>query len=366
MKALLLTALLVLTIGCRKPQLSVAPPPVQMSPASGVLAAAGFSRIKETRELEIGHAPIPRLPARGERLFYVSLNGHFYQVNLNTLETEGDVKLTDGLYGTPALNYPLMFFSTERGHDGLQVYDLIRAKTVKELEVSPARVSPVIAASHLIHCALDGRISAFALPGLQKKWSVDLGQRIMADPLVSGGNILITGRDGHLASYRAGDGMLNWSIDLDDAFYTTPALWQNHLYWAAYSGKVYKISEESGAREGTYNGHAPIYQSPRINATGLYVPYADGTLKAFETGTKKVRWTQHLDGPFSAPLLLTNNVLYSSQMSRKFYILSLQDGAILQMEEPGGRPLSQPLQTDDRLYLMVSPGIIKEYQHEKK
>ncbi len=362
MKILLLTSLLLLTLACRRPQLPAVPP----GPAAGLARVEGFSRIQATRELKIGHNPVQRLPARGAYLFYASLNGYFYQINLTTLETEGDVKLTEGMSGTPALAYPLIFFTSEKGNDGLVVYDLRMAKTVRKLDLEEAQASPVIIGDRLIHCALGGRISAFALPGLQKEWSVELGQPIVADPLASEGNILITGRDGYLASYRAEDGVLNWSLDLRDAFYTAPAQWQNHLYWAAYSGKVYKIDKNTGARLLTHEGPAPVYQSPRVNASGLYVPYADGTLRAFDTASTAIRWTQRLDGPFSAPLLLTANVLYSSQMSRKFHILSTDDGTILQTVEPGGRVLSQPLQTADRLYLMISPGIIKEYKRHEK
>ncbi len=363
MKILFLSFLLLFTFGCRRPMLPASPADGVSATRTGVLNVNGFNRIKEIRELEIGHNPIRQLAVLGNRLFYVSLNGYFFQVNLESFKTEGNVKLTDGISGAPAVAYPLLFFSSEKGNDGLLVYDLKKAETVRRLDTEAGQASPVIVANRLIHCALNGRITAFSLPGLQKMWSVELGQPIVADPLVSGDNVLITGQDGHLASYRAGDGMLNWSIDLKDAFYTPPAHWQAHLYWAAYSGNVYQIDENTGERLRTYKGTVPVYQSPRANATGLYVPYADGTLRAFKTTSADVRWTRKLDGPFSAPLLLTSRVLYCSQMSRKFYILSLGDGSVLQTEEPDGRVLSQPLQIAGHLYLMISPGIIKEYQN---
>ncbi len=361
MKYLVLIILTLLAFSCARPRLNRAPamPPVaRETPAM----LKGFSALIEGRSLEIGHNAIPRLLRRDNLLFYITLDGYYYQVNLNTLESEGDIRINEGIRGTPVMNYPLLFFSTARGNEGMPVYDLKRARVIREEALGQSVSSMLLAGDRLMHCAADGRITALTTPSLKTAWSVELGQDIVSDALIEGKNLIVGGRDGRLASYRLRDGQLNWSIDLPDAFYTAPVLSQKALYWAAYSGTVYRVNTGTGEKEQTLPGSVPVYQSPAVNDSLLFVPYGDGRLIAFSQNNGRALWARQLDGPFSAPLLLTANVLYCSQMSEKFYILSLENGTILHEAKLSGRSLSTPLQWKKRLFLFLSPGIIQEYK----
>ncbi len=353
--------LMLLAFSCARPRLNRAP----AMPSAGRKTPAmlkGLTAIKEARRLEIGHNAIPRLFRREHLLFYLTLDGYFYQVNLNTLESEGDIRINEGMRGTAALDYPLLYFSTARGNEGVSVYDLNRARVVREEPLGTSVSSMLLAGDRLVHCAADGRITVLMTPSLKSAWSVELGQDIVADALIDGENLIVGGRDGRLASYRLRDGRLNWSIDVPDAFYTGPLLSQKALYWAAYSGTVYGINTDTGQKEHTFPGSTPVYQSPVDNDSLLFVPYADGRLIAFYKKNGRALWARQLDGPFSAPLLLTANALYCSQMSEKFYILSPENGTILHEQKLSGRSLSAPLQWKKRLFLFLSPGTIQEYK----
>ena len=113
-----------------------------------------------------------------------------------------------------------------------------------------------------------------------------------------------------------------WAASAGGGYYTTPALYENKVYAAGYSGNLIKVDEKTGNKDWEYSLKSLNLSSPLIAGSIVYIGDASGDLHAVDINTGKNIWVFNTEGQIKASPSYSVGVVY----------LTSEDGFIYAIE----------------------------------
>lgn len=207
--------------------------------------------------------------------------------------------------------------------------------------------SPQIAGGVVYFGSSDGNVYALDANTGSQRWKFQTGDVVHASPAIADGRVFVGSWDGNFYALDAATGALAWTLEAgrdpkihnqqgfqasalvvggrvlvgcrDSIFYALDAktgakLWtmSNHGSWvvgsasargdAIYfatsdSGKLYGVDAKTGAKQLELDFHTwPMFSSPAIAGSMLYIGSNRGTLDAIDLDAKRVAWSFSTDG----------------------------------------------------------------------
>ena len=313
-------------------------------------------RITQTKSLN-GLPYFSFLQYSGE-LIYTTHNGKLYFTQLNDFYNTRNTQIAVGIGAAPTIHNKTLFIPVNKGKYGLVAYDITSAKYQWELSGKFSQSSPIVNNNLVIHTSTDGSVGAYDIDYADRKWEINIDDRILNNLALAANNLVVLTQNGTIRSYNPNSGSLNWSLQIDDAFYASPVVNSSFVFVAGYKGTITKIDLLKGDILNSYHTQVAIYQTPALDDSFLYVPKANGHLTALDIKNLNEQWTLELEGPFTTSPLVSNSEVIIGTATRKMYRVNKINGTVIQVIELEGRPRSQPVYHENKIYISYEPDYL--------
>jgi len=174
--------------------------------------------------------------------------------------------------------------------------------------------SPALADGVVYVGSADGNLYAIDQETGAQKWKVDTGEPIVSSPAVANGLVYFVGSDGALYAVGAPTGAHKWRFatggerrfeaknlhgmtpaaqampDPMDHFLSSPAVFNNRVYFGSSDGKVYAVDATSGVLQWSFATGDVVHASPTIANNTIYIGSWDSYFYALDAESGQERW----------------------------------------------------------------------------
>lgn len=206
----------------------------------------------------------------------------------------------------------------------------------------------------------------------QVQWLSDFfGGHPHSSPALSedGQTIYVGANSNYLYSLKASTGQTNWRFQTGGAIKGTPAVWQNHIYFASWDGYFYKLDPQGSLvwKTDVEKSQSSATFSKKLDMA--FISSSAGKTFGFElTGGKKV-WEHKGVGPFmSSPVLVIDEktgkeLLYGNCHRFSVCQFDPKSGSIGREFRFDSRVSSVPLIENGQMYISTdgAGGFVKWY-----
>ncbi|GEM_PF-4025934 len=350
---------LIILAACQKPQL-ISDHSIRIEPYPALgnnIRGRNFQRVyipdtlKFEKEISLNGTPTPVMQVVVKQLFFTTYNGYLFSVYILPPFEKAKIKISPASSAPPAFTERFCFIANERGSAGLTAYDLFFAHKMWQLSGYWSRSMPLVADSLVYHASLEGTLLSLESESGKIKWQYETGHKILTDISLSGRNLVSVCRNGLVTNMDAEQGWVRWQVALDAPVYIRPVISDKYVFIGSFNGNIYQIDLESGALLNKINLKQPLLQALAEDGRYLYAVDVNGTLHVFSTDSLQESWIFQMEGPPSAPLLVTENSVLLGSSQRWFYLLEKSTGKVWQKMKLPGRLASLPAVTSQRVFL---------------
>ena len=174
--------------------------------------------------------------------------------------------------------------------------------------------SPAIADGVVYVGSADGNLYAIDQESGAQKWKIDTGEPIVSSPAVANGLVYFVGSDGALYAVVAASGGPKWRFatggerrfeaknlhgltpaaqampDPMDHFLSSPAVFNNRVYFGSSDGKVYALDAATGVLQWSFATGDVVHASPTIANNTIYIGSWDSYFYAIDAESGQEKW----------------------------------------------------------------------------
>ena len=307
----------------------------------------------------------------GSRLFTASTHGQVTAIDPqtgNTLwQTQTGIPVSAGV--TVAGQHVLV-----GGRNGVLVaLDETTGKILWQAHASSEILAPpATTPTRVVVKSIDGHVTAFSAQSGKQLWSAfdkqpELILHGSSSPRIAGNSVFAGFEDGTLARYNLTTGRQQWRqtvatptgifpitrmVDID----SDPVVAGNHLFTAAWQGRVARLDTETGHIEWTQP--VSTYTALAHDGRAVYLSDAKGTVHAFAAHSGKTLWTQPaLEARVLTGPALAGQTLVVGDAEGWVHFLNKQNGQLVTRYKAGGGGIfATPLVAGNTIYLLTRDG----------
>ena len=190
--------------------------------------------------------------------------------------------------------------------------------------------TPVIAGDLVYLSGYNGKVHAFDVPTMEKRWSYPVEEYLK--PIVGGlalysDKLYFGTSDGRLFALDATKGIKKWEFQAGNKFWTTPVVSKGTVFIGSFDKKLYAVDAETGKQKwefltgGTITATALVYQDT------VYIGSFDRKLYALDAATGSKKWEFEAENWFWATPVPYENAIYAGCLDGNVYVLNSQTGA---------------------------------------
>jgi outer membrane protein assembly factor BamB len=219
---------------------------------------------------------------------------------------------------------------------------------------APPATVPAIGADHVFTALQTGIVAAHRLADGVEAWRVDLATEL---PVAIEGDRVFVAAGEAIHALRGSDRTVLWRVP--SGALTAPMLVQSGWLIAASAGTLaaYRTSD------GTLVWHQDNGEErlpPTIEGDNLYVPLADGRLRALELATGRTRWEQRFDGAPGEVLAFPDR-LFLGAGDKYFYSVRADSGELAWRWSVGAAFRGRPAADDSRIYVAAMDNVLRAF-----
>ena len=183
------------------------------------------------------------------------------------------------------------------------------------------------------------------------QWRFAADGQLIASPAVDGERIYAASTAGTLYAIDRRSGSQVWKYTVKGRITSTPAVRDGRIYFAAYDGSFYALSSSDGSLAWSFqteserrftaknlHGIQPAGElkpdpwdtylsSPAIWEDKVYFGSGDGNVYALDARTGALRWKFHTGDVVHASPTIAKGIVYIGSWDRNFYALDARDGS---------------------------------------
>ncbi len=187
-----------------------------------------------------------------------------------------------------------------------------------------------------------GRFCAFSQSDGQLVWAVDASHEIVAGACVIARKLVCFPFQHRMAALNIENGAKVWELRTNDLVGSSPAYWQDSVYFGSGDGNVYAANAETGALTWTFAAEMEVMSSPAVWEGHVYVGSADNKLYCLSASTGMPIW-EFMTGAeiYGAPAVLRDRVFVGSA-DHRLYCLDAKTGRRAWEFQTGGEIHGSP------------------------
>lgn len=285
----------------------------------------------------------PTLLAVNGYLFFCTLDGRLYTLNINTGHKIGRIKTEGSHEATCAYYKGKLIIASRYGELTLANYDLENGKYLWKIDAGDIASEPLITDEGIFVSALYKHIDKYHFDSGEKLWSFETEDQHRSSPALSK-NVLVVGCDnGIIYALNAKSGKLKWKFKTGASVFTTPSIWDETVFIGSLDSVFYALNLSDGALLWSFRANSPIYQSAATDGMNVIFGSSDGRLYCLNAETGQEIWRFQANSVVSTPPVISGRVVYFGSLDRHYYGLSLQDGKKLWQFATKGRIRTAPV-----------------------
>lgn len=310
----------------------------------------------------------------GGKLFVGVQRGFFYCIDVEHARKDWIFKAQGAIYASARVDGENVYFADTKG----AIYALNK-KTGKLVWISKIDgevvSAPLIQDGKIYFVTLAKELAALDISNGNLLWQTrqrvkDSSFTIMgaADPVFYNGMILVGYSDGTLVAHSVVDGSARWVKQLGDrtqAFHDVDAtilIVGKLAYLSSADGKFYALNPENG--QTVWEVPVGSVNSAALAGNNLYLA-AGGILYSFEADSGKTIWEQNFEvTEISSPAIYEKWIAVVATQG-KIYVLDRQSGDVLFSWFVKGGGFSNPVISDNQLFLLSNASRLYSFKFKK-
>jgi outer membrane protein assembly factor BamB len=298
-------------------------------------------------------------------LFFGMRNGYLAAVDIVDGDLEGKKNLGDACAVPPTVYNNILYQAFEIGSYGLIAYDVSDGSSIWALDGHYSRSSPVIVNELALFQSLRGEVICFNYLTGEEIWRQSLNKGIRNSPAFKDNVLITVTLDGTIYAFDSTSGNIMWELNLNAPVFADPVIDGERLYVASHAGTLFVIELRSGQLLSNKEFSIELFNSPTIDQNSIYIASGNGTLISINKSSLENNWIFSGEGPISGPALVTNSYVYIATMAQKLYIISKNDGQLIQKIELVGRARSAPIINQGKLILACESKQVIAYVEDR-
>lgn len=298
-------------------------------------------------------------------LFFGMRNGYLAAVDIVDGDLEGKKNLGDACAVPPTVYNNILYQAIEIGSYGLIAYDVSDGSSIWALDGHYSRSSPVIVNELALFQSLRGEVICFNYLTGEEIWRQSLNKGIRNSPAFKDNVLITVTLDGTIYAFDSTSGNIMWELNLNAPVFADPVIDGERLYVASHAGTLFVIELRSGQLLSNKEFSIELFNSPTIDQNSIYIASGNGTLISINKSSLENNWIFSGEGPISGPALVTNSYVYIATMAQKLYIISKNDGQLIQKIELVGRARSAPIINQGKLILACESKQVIAYVEDR-
>lgn len=294
----------------------------------------------------------------------------------------------------PALSQEATLFRGNLQHTG--TYDATGAPQFSKIKWkfhTGGRVisSPAVANGLAYVGSTDGNLYAVDLDSGAQKWKFETKVRVTSSPAVSDGVVYFGSYDGKFYAVDAGSGQLKWKFqtagerrfaakhihgiqpatetmpDPFDFYLSSPAVWNEAVYFGSGDGNVYALDAASGTLKWKFQTGDVVHASPAIANGTLFIGSWDSFFYALDAATGKEQWRFKTGEDhdiynqvgIQSSAAVMNGLVYFGCRDSNFYALDAATGQKKwAFSNKGSWVITSPAVRDGKVYFATSDSAL--------
>lgn len=298
-------------------------------------------------------------------LFFGMRNGYLAAVDIIDGDLEGKKNLGDACAVPPTVYNNILYQAFEIGSYGLIAYDVSDGSSIWALDGHFSRSSPVIVNELALFQSLRGEVICFNYLTGEEIWRQSLNKGIRNSPAFKDNVLITVTLDGTIYAFDSTSGNIMWELNLNAPVFADPVIDGERLYVASHAGTLFVIELRSGQLLSNKEFSIELFNSPTIDQNSIYIASGNGTLISINKSSLENNWIFSGEGPIFGPALVTNSYVYIATMAQKLYIISKNDGQLIQKIELVGRARSAPIINQGKLILACESKQVIAYVEDR-
>ncbi|BCS33399.1 hypothetical protein TBR22_A26260 [Luteitalea sp. TBR-22] len=221
----------------------------------------------------------------------------------------------------------------------------LRVRWSTELDGPPSATLATDGTRVFVPLATGGVIGVTAETGALV-WKAEVSTTVA--PAVADGHVYIVGGDA-LQALEAATGRAAWRVPLSSGISAPLVARSGWVIGALDTGEVVAWRGDDGTEVWRQKVGAPVVAAPAINGERLYLPGADGLVRALQIKTGAPIWTTSLGGSIVTIAPLGARV-YVGSTDNFFYCLDDDKGRVRWRWRAGADPVGAAIADDDRVF----------------
>ena len=215
--------------------------------------------------------------------------------------------------------------------------------------------SPLVV-NHVIYVASSyGRIYAFNESG-KELWKRDIENGIYTTPAFYNNRLYFGAEDYNLYALSSDRGEILWRFKADSrTVASSPVVSGNTLYFGCYSGYFYAIDSDSGKEKWKFKAGDSIFSTALIRDGAVYFGSNDGNLYSLNESDGKVRWKYHSGSRVGGTPAFDNGVIYVTS-GRRLCALAPDSGNVLWSHDFPGRVKTSATVSGTDIFVCLENG----------
>ena len=243
--------------------------------------------------------------------------------------------------------------STKGASAGLPLFPL-RVRWTTELDGPPSATLATDGTRVFLPLATGGIIDVAADTG-SLLWKAEVSTTIA--PAAADGRVYVVGGEA-LHALEAATGRVVWRVPLGGGISAPLVARAGWVIGATDGGDIVAWRGDDGTQVWRQKVGAPVVAAPAINGERLYVPGADGQVRALQVATGAPIWTSALAGSIVTIAPLGARV-YVGSTDNYFYCLDDDKGRVKWRWRAGADPVGAAIADEDRVYFSSLDTIVR-------
>jgi outer membrane protein assembly factor BamB len=220
------------------------------------------------------------------------------------------------IYGTPAVSGELVYVGGYNGKVYAFALPALSKRWVYPLEdnLEPIVGGLVVAGGGVYFGDSDGTIRALDAATGDKLWEFKTGDKIWATPAVSGDTLLIGSFDKKLYALNIADGSKIWELATEGAIMATPLVHNGTVYIGSFDRHLYAVNLTDGSELWKFKGENWFWATPVVYEKTIYVGCLDKKVYALQADTGNKVAEFDLESPVSSsPIVVDGSIIFASK-----------------------------------------------------
>lgn len=282
-------------------------------------------------------------------VYFGSYDNHLYAINASTGELIWKYLCDGGIVSRPIVCDDNLIFGSE---DHRLHAVLLRNGKVNWTYYTqgPIRSSPHLAEGYIFIGADDGYLHVVNAMTGRLAWKADCGSKIRSTSTSADG-LVFTGTESGDFFCLNFTGAVKWKYRARRAVTSSPALFQNMVYFGSFDATLYAVNAENGWLSWKMWLNKPIVSSPYVKENYLYIGSADGMIYCIDLNSNKEAWHFTTQNQVTGSPLVVRDAVYCGSIDGYLYCLDVKNGHLRWKLKTKGPITGAPAASDDKIFI---------------